>query len=263
MDYKTIRVETTPDGVAHLTLAQGDRGNPIDGQFCAEFVDGANDLSASSAVRAILLGADGKNFSVGGDISAFVKNLDQLPVMIRKWTSGFHGGIARLQRADAPVVAAVQGICAGGGVALAAAADYVVADDDARFVSAYTGIGYPCDGGASVFLSARLGAARAKRFLMMREMLSAQQALELGLVDELVPAGNAAARAAEVAAELAAGPTFAYGELKRIFVSAASNSLDTQLEVEALAIARCAGTADSREAITAFAEKRKPAFKGN
>lgn len=261
MELQTMRVDVA-DGTARLTFSQGDRGNPIDGNFCAEFLDVANDLSADPAVRAIVMSADGKNFSVGGDISAFVKNLDQLPVMIKKWTSGFHGGIARLQRCDAPIVAAVHGICAGGGVSLAAAADYVVAEEGTRFVSAYTGIGYPCDGGSSVFLSARMGASRAKRFLMLRETLDAQEALALGLVDEVVPEGTAAQRAGEVAAQLAAGPTFAYGELKRIFVDAASNSLDTQLEVEALAIARCAGTADSREAIMAFAEKRKPAFTG-
>ena len=262
MTSTTLLIDHQDGGLARLVLTQPERGNPIDGTFCDEWADAAITLTSDPATRAILLLAEGKNFSVGGDIATFVRNLDALPQLIKRWAADFHAGTSRLQRADAPVVAAVQGICAGGAVSVIAGADYVVAAADAQFVSAYTGLGYCCDGGASVLLSRRMGQARAKRFLMMREILTAEQAFAAGLVDELVPADELAVRAEAVARRLAEGPTKAYGELKRLFVSVGDTALEAQLELEALALARCAGTADAREAIQAFAEKRKANFKG-
>jgi 2-(1,2-epoxy-1,2-dihydrophenyl)acetyl-CoA isomerase len=261
MTQSSMRIDRE-GGLARLTLTQGDRGNPIDGPFCNDWAGTATDLSCDPAVRAILMTAEGKNFSVGGDIMSMIQRLDDLPRLIKHWVSPFHSGISRLQRCDAPLVAAVQGVCAGGGVSLIASADYVVAEEGALFVSAYAGIGYCCDGGASVFLSQRMGPTRAKRFLMMRETLDAGQALAAGLVDEVVPAGQLAARGEDVARGLASGPTKAYGELKRLFVSVGDTALEAQLELEALALARCAGTSDSRNAITAFSEKRKPEYEG-
>ena len=261
MTAASLRIER--DGaLARLVLGQPQSGNPIDGAFCALWSEAAIDLSSDKQVRAILMIAEGKNFSVGGNIGVFRKNLDDLSRLIKRWAADFHSGISRLQRADAPLVAAVQGVCAGGGVSLAAGADYLLASEDAQFVSAYVGIGFCVDGGGTVMLSRRMGQARAKRFMMMRETLNARQALAAGLVDEVVPADQLAARAEEVARDFAAGPTCAYGELKRLFVTVEDNALDTQMELEGLALARCAGTADAREAITAFTEKRKPLFEG-
>lgn len=263
MSETSMRIVANEGGLVRLVLTQPARGNPIDGQFCDEWADTAITLSSDPQTRAILLLAEGKNFSVGGDISTFVRNIDALPQLIKRWAADFHAGTSRLQRADAPVVAAVQGICAGGAVSVVAGADYVVAAADAQFVSAYVGLGYCCDGGASILLSRRMGQSRAKRFLMMREVLNAEQALAAGLIDEMVPAEELDARAEAVARRLAEGPTRAYGELKRLFVSVGDTALEAQLELEALALSRCAGTADAREAITAFAEKRKPMFKGH
>jgi 2-(1,2-epoxy-1,2-dihydrophenyl)acetyl-CoA isomerase len=261
MTYTSMRIERQ-GAVASMVLSESGRGNPIDGTFCHDWASAGIALTSDPSVRAIRLVAEGRNFSVGGDITTFVRNLDGLPALIKAWAADFHAGTSRFQRGDAPLVAAVHGVCAGGAVAVIAGADYVVAEAEARFVSAYAGLGFCCDGGASVLLSRRMGQARAKRFLMMRETLSAEQALAAGLIDEIVPADDLAARSAEVAEGLAAGPTRAFGELKRLFVSVGDTSLETQLELEALALARCSGTADAREAITAFAEKRKPRFEG-
>lgn len=248
--------------LARLMLANVEKQNPIEGEFCAAWADACNALSVDTGVRAVLLQSDARNFSVGGDIGTFVENLDTLPGLIRQWTIGFHAGVMRLRRANAPVVAAVNGVCAGGAVSLAASADYVVAGKDARFVSAYVGLGYCCDGGATIALRDRMGIARAKRFLMMRETLDAEQALAVGLVDEVVAPEQLEERATQVATGLAAGPTLAFGELKRLFVTASDAAFEAQLEAEALALARCAGTEDAREAIKAFAAKRAPEFKG-
>lgn len=182
MDLQSMRWDCS-NGVARLVLCQPERGNPIDGRFCAEIADVANELSERRDVRAVLVSAEGPSFSFGGDIAMFLEHRDVLPVMIRRWTAGLHMGIARLQRLDAPIVAAVHGICAGGMAAFVAGADVVVASSDVRFLAAYCGIGFCCDAGASVMLSRRMGEARARRYLLLNETLEADEAERCGLVD--------------------------------------------------------------------------------
>ena len=248
--------------LARLIFTQGQRGNPIDGVFCADLLEVANELSEDATVRAVLMLAEGKNFSFGGDVVAFSGLLDILPKMIKRWTASLHMGIARLARIDAPLVAAVQGVCAGGMNGLVAGADYVIARSDARFVAAYAQIGLCADAGTSVMLSRRMGIARAKRFLLMSETLEAETARNVGLVDELAADEEMIARAESLARQLADGPTKAYGELRRLFLSVGEQSLEAQLESEALALARCSGTSDAREGLTAFVAKRKPTYRG-
>jgi 2-(1,2-epoxy-1,2-dihydrophenyl)acetyl-CoA isomerase len=250
------------NGIARLTFTQARRGNPIDGTFCAEFCDMANALASDPRVRAVLITAEGPNFSFGGDIAMFLQNLDALPLQIRRWTADLHLGIARLQRIDAPIVAAVQGICAGGMAGTIAGADIVVAEPGTRFVAAYAGIGYCCDAGSSIMLSRRMGLSRARRYLLRNETLNADAALAAGLADEVVPAATLAGHAEAIAREFAGGPTPAYGEIRRLLASAASEPLEAQLEREAQALARVAGSADAREGLIAFGDKRKPVFTG-
>lgn len=261
MTYSSMRIDRE-GGLARLTFIEPARGNPIDGTFCAEFCDVANTLSSDPSVRAVLVTAEGKNFSFGGDISMFLKDLDNLPAQIRRWTADLHVGIARMQRMDAPIVAAVHGICAGGMAGMIAGADIIVAETSTRFVAAYAGIGYCCDAGSSIMLSRRMGLSRARKYLLLNETLDAPTALAVGLVDEVVAADALVARAEAIAQQLAAGPTIAYGEIRRLLVSAASEPLDSQLEREAQALARVAGTADAREGLTAFGEKRLAQFTG-
>lgn len=261
MTYTSMRIDRD-GGLARLTVTQPARGNPIDGTFCAEFCDVANELSSDPSVRAVLITAEGKAFSYGGDIALFVTQLDSLPLQIRRWTADLHVGIARMQRMDAPIVAAVQGVCAGGMAGTIAGADIVVAEPGTKFVAAYAGIGYCCDASSSIMLSRRMGLARARKYLLLNETLDAETALAAGLADEIVAADALTARAEAIARQLAEGPTQAYGEIRRLLASAATTPLDAQLELEAQALARVAGTADAREGLTAFAAKRKPAFSG-
>lgn len=261
MTYTSMRIDRD-GGLARLTFIQPERGNPIDGTFCAEFCDVANELSSDPAVRAVLITAEGKAFSYGGDVSMFLKELDTLPMMIKRWTADLHVGVARMLKMDAPVVAAVHSICAGGMSALVAGADIVIAEPGTRFVAAYAGIGYSNDAGSSITYSRRMGIARTRKFLLLNETLDAQAALAAGLADEVVPADQLAARAEAIARQLAAGPTKAYGEMRRLLGSVEDQPLEAQLELEAQALARVAGTADAREGLTAFGEKRKPQFKG-
>jgi 2-(1,2-epoxy-1,2-dihydrophenyl)acetyl-CoA isomerase len=250
------------DGLARLTFTDAARGNPIEGQFCAEFCEAAIRLSEDATVRAVLISAEGPVFSYGGDVKFFVKELDHLPLDIKRWTTTLHSGVSRLQRMDAPIVAAVHGVCAGGMSALVAGSDIVVAAEDAKFVAAYAGIGFSCDAGSSIMYTRRMGIARTRRFLLMNETLSAEQALTLGLADEVVPKEQLLGRAESIAKQLAAGPTKAFGEIRRLLATVEDQPLETQLELEAQALARSAGTRDAREGIQAFAERRKPLFVG-
>src|ERR1700678_1778021 len=166
MSFSGLRLEIA-DGLARLTFTDAARGNPIDGPLSAALCETAILISESREIRCLLVAAEGKAFSYGGDIGAFVADLDGLGMNVKRWTATLHSAITRLQHMDAPVVTAVQGVCAGGMTAFVAGSDVVIAADNARFVAAYAGIGFSCDAGASVMLSRRIGLPRARRFLLL------------------------------------------------------------------------------------------------
>ncbi len=259
METLSCRIE---DGLARITLTQGERGNSMDGTLCRNMADLSVELSCRDDVRAVLLTAEGKYFSVGGDINNFMMDLSQLPRTIKAWTAQLHAAIARFQRMNAPVVCAVHGDVAGGAVSLVAMSDILVAAEGVKFNAAFSMIGFCADSGSTISLSNRMGLSRAKRFLLMSEVLEARQAEAAGLVDFVVPAAELTAEAESIALKLAAGPTLAYGAIKRTMLSARTEPLETQLEHEAQALAELSWSADAREGITAFAERRKPVFKG-
>ncbi len=259
--YNTLRLEID-DGLARVTLTEAARGNPIDGPFCADMRTLAVELSHRQDVRAVLLTAEGRFFSVGGDIRSFVKDRAALPGIVKDWTSDLHPAIARLQRMDAPVVCAVHGDVAGGSVSLTAFADVLFAAEGVKFNAAFSMIGFCADSGTTLSLSARMGPARAKRFLLLSETLTATEAQAAGLVDFVTAPDALMAEAEACARRLAAGPTLAYGAIRRTILSARTNGMETQLEDEAQALARLAATDDAWEGLTAFASRRKPAFSG-
>lgn len=250
------------EGVARVALDRAEAGNPFDGTFCAELRDVANEIASDAAVRAVLLEARGRFFSVGGDLNAFARNVEQLPARILEWTSAIHMGLARLARLDAPLVAAVHGTAMGGAVALVAQCDVVYCARSAKLGSAFSQIGYSCDSGASSALAARMGLARARRYVLLAETLGAEQAAEAGLVDFVVDDDKVAAEAEQAALRLARGPTRAYGEIRRLFARSLAQPFEAQLEDEARALARVAASEDAREGIRSFVEKRKPSFRG-
>jgi 2-(1,2-epoxy-1,2-dihydrophenyl)acetyl-CoA isomerase len=261
MSTESIRVER--DGaLAIVNLAQAARGNPFDGTFTKDFKEVAADLWNAPDLRAVLLRADGANFSVGGDLKAFYPVRHELGPLVRRWTGDLHMGLQRFWALPVPVVCAVQGFAMGGGVGLLAGADVVLAGVGAKFGSAFAQLGFNCDSGSSATLTARMGPARARRFVMLAEMLSAPEALAAGLADRIVPDAELQDEALAQARRLAAGPTLAYGEIKRLFMKAGAAQLQAQLEDEALTLARVAAGPDAQEGIAALVEKRKPVFQG-
>ncbi|MGH1369587.1 MAG: enoyl-CoA hydratase/isomerase family protein [Maritimibacter sp.] len=261
-EYKTLTC-TIDEGLARVTLTEDKRGNPIDGDFCTDFRDLTIALTLDPSVRAVLIVAEGKFFSVGGDIRSFLSDRDALPTMVLEWTASLHAGISRMQRMNAPVVVAVHGDAAGGAVSLIAHSDVAFAAAGIKLTAAFTGIGYCGDSGSTISLSNRMGLSRAKRFLLLSETLTAEDAAQAGLVDFVTPADELIPEAEKTARRLASGPTQAFGEIKRTILSARTEPFETQLEHEAQAMARLAATDDVWEGLSAFGERRRAAFKGS
>lgn len=262
MTYEAFEFDIA-NGVAHVTWNQPERGNPFDGTFCREYAQIAVECDEHPDVRAVLMTARGRFFSVGGDVKTFTRDREALPRFIKSAAADLHAGVSRFARMDAPVVMACRSLVTGGAVALTAAADFAIATADARFYAAFTGIGFSCDCASSFNLPRRVGHRRALDFLLRNRTWSAAEALEYGLVNEVVAdEGALDAAVSALAAELAAGPTRAYGEIKRLFLSGQEQPLESQMESEARALARAARTDDAWQALNAVLEKQTPTFKG-
>jgi 2-(1,2-epoxy-1,2-dihydrophenyl)acetyl-CoA isomerase len=257
-----LKLVQSDRGIAEIVFIEERRGNPIDADFCDAIHEVSLELDGMSGLRSVLIRAEGPSFSVGGDLKLLSADLDGMPALVLRMTKVLNGAIVRLQELDAPLIVAVQGACAGGMVGLVAGCDIVIAADTARFVSAYTSIGYSCDAGVSTMLTRRIGIARTRRYLLLNETLDATSAQSAGLVDFVVRADGLIPRSSAIAAQIAIGPTRAFGEMRRLLNSAGHQALDMQLESEATALSRVTATADAREGVTAFLHKRAPVFRG-
>lgn len=252
------------DGVATLRLNRPDQGNAINEEMAEDLAEAVSRIVETSGVRAVMICGNGPNFTMGGDVSLFAGTaLERLPHQLRRMIDAYHLVIERLTSMDAPVVAAVRGAAAGGGLGLLHVADIVIASADARFALGYGALGLTSDGGNTWFLPRMVELRRAQELFLLNSRLSAQDALEYGLVSRLVPDDAVEAEAADIAAKLAAGPTRAYGAMRRMLRQSFETGLAEQLVAENDSIVVAAGTDDGREGIAAFAAKRRPQFRGS
>jgi len=261
MEYTTLLFDVR-DNIAYITLNRPEAANTINEQMGKDLMDAVLRCDEDPNVRAVMISGAGKIFCGGGDLRDFHSRGKNLPRYIKEVTTYLHAAVSRLMRMDPPVVAAVHGYAVGAGMSLATACDMVVAAETARFMVAYTRIGLTPDGSASYFLPRMVGLKRALELTLTNRMFSAQEALEWGIVTRVVSDKDLLAEAKAVAAQLAAGPTRAYGASKRLLYSGWTETLETQMEHESQSIANSARTQDAHEGITAFLEKRSPKFKG-
>ena len=210
-------------------------------------------------IRAVVVTGAGRGFCVGQDLTEFQDAAGDISDRLR---SSYHPNVHAVRALEKPVIAAVNGAAAGAGLSFACACDIRIAADSATFIPAFINIGLIPDAGGSFFIARLLGASRGFEWMSSGRRLSAQEALDWGLVSEVVGDDGLAARAAELAATLAAMPTRGVGMTKRLFDAAGTNSLDEQLELEAQLQSAATKTEDFREGVTAFLEKRDPEFKG-
>jgi len=260
MDNKGLRYKLE-DGVARITLDRPPR-NTMDLVTARELLRAATRSDEDLRVRAVLITGSGSAFSTGGDVGEFSSAGENLPSMLKELTTHLHAAVSRLVRSRAPVIAAVNGVAAGGGLSLVLASDLVLAAESASFHYAYSRIGLSPDGSSTYFLPRLLGMRRALEFALTNRPLSAQEAHEWGLVNWVVEDSELAEAALGLATTLAAGPTESFGAAKRLFHGGWTETLETQMEIETRTIADTARTADAREGIDAFLQKRSAKFSG-
>jgi len=261
MPYNSIIFEIK-DGIGLIRLNRPEEGNTLTMEMVRELLDVASRCDEDPGIRSVVLTGNGKMFCVGGDMKAFAARGEGVSPYIKELTQILHSAISRLNWMDAPVVGAINGTAAGGGFSLALTTDIAIAAESAKFTMAYTKAALTPDASSSYFLARMVGLRRAKEMALLNPVLSARQALEWGLINRVVPDDQVLSTALEIAGRWAKGPTRALGQTKRLILSGATESLESQMERESRAIADMSGSADGREGIAAFVAKRAPTFQG-
>ncbi|NMO01452.1 SnoaL-like domain-containing protein [Gordonia sp. TBRC 11910] len=261
-DLQTIDYSVR-DNVAQVILNRPDHRNAIDLRMGEETLTVARAIAADPAVRAVLIAGNGPALTVGGDIEYFTSaQPGAFGALAARMTDPFHEAFRILERIDAPIVTAAHGSAAGGGLGFVYAADITVAAEGTVFSTAFSGIGLSGDGGGTWHLPRLVGEARARRMYLENLRIDAAQALEWGLISEVVPAAELRTHALAKAHRLAAGPTKAFGRQRRLLRETWHNSLSDQLRAESEGVEFTGSTRDAQQAIAAFLDKQRPEFEG-
>jgi 2-(1,2-epoxy-1,2-dihydrophenyl)acetyl-CoA isomerase len=250
------------DAVATITLNRPDAYNALDLALAREVFEAVLEADEDRTVRCIVVTGAGRAFCAGGDVKGFHDNIDRVGVFIKQLTTYLHGAVSRLARTPKPVIMAINGVAAGGGMSFALAGDVVVAAESAKFTLAYSKIAASPDGSSTWFLPRLIGIRRAVDLYFTNRTLSAREALVWGLVSRVFPDAEFQSAVAALARELARGPTAAFGRAKALFHESTQESLETQMELEAQAIAQSGATEDFRNGVAAFSRKQPVAFAG-
>jgi 2-(1,2-epoxy-1,2-dihydrophenyl)acetyl-CoA isomerase len=251
------------DAVATICLNRPDVRNAINMRMVEEILDVAHRITEDDSIRAVLICGNGPALTVGGDIEHFLAGPgEQFGTLFAKMTAPFHEALRILSRIDAPIVTAAHGAVAGGGLGYVYAADLVIAAEDTKFVTAFAALGLSGDGGGTWHLPRLIGPRRAAEAYLRNRPIEATEALQWGLINEIVPAAELRSRAEAVARELASGPTRGLARMRALLRDAWRNDFPTQLQAETEALRYTGDTADATSAINDFAAKRRPEFTG-
>jgi 2-(1,2-epoxy-1,2-dihydrophenyl)acetyl-CoA isomerase len=250
-------------GVAHVRLNRPEASNGLDVPFLRDLYDALMRVHGEPRARAVLLTGEGKHFCAGGDVHTFAAQGEALPDYLREATTWLGASASALMRLEAPVVTAVHGFAAGGGgFGLVCASDLVIAAESAKFLLGATRVGMAPDAGGSVTLSRLVGLRKAMEIALTNPILTAAEALEIGLITKVVPDDQLMAEAWALARSLAGGATRALAATKRLLWDGLGATVEQRLPEESRTVSDLSGTADAREGLAAVIEKRPPKFSG-
>lgn len=247
------------DHVATVTLNRPEGSNSFNLDLAKALQDAALECEHDPAVRAVVLTGAGKHFCFGGDLKGMSEQGERVSAYLVELTTCLNAAVTSFTRMRAPSIAAINGTAAGAGIGLACMTDLAIAGKGSKFSLAYTGVALAPDCGTSFLLPRVVGRRRALELMLLNRVLTADEALQWGLVNQVVDDAELLSTAQSLAARLAAGPTDSYGAVKRL-VDAADPGIEGHMAIEGRAIAARAASAEGREGVGAFLAKRKPQY---
>lgn len=259
--YETLQFEIEQN-IARITLNRPEAGNALNKKMAWEFFMVSQECACNPNIRAVILTGAGKLFCGGGDLKELNAQTDKA-AHFREMTAYLHVAVSRFARMNAPLIGAINGTAGGAGFSLVCGCDLAIAVDNAKFTLAYTNAGLTPDGSSTYFLPRIVGTRRAMELAITNRVLTAQEALDWGIINKIVAGDELVNEVNALASKLAAGPTLAFGATKRLLQATFSESLETQMEDESQAIVDMTRTHDAQEGVSAFSEKRKPTFNGS
>lgn len=251
---------TIDEHIATITLARSEAKNALDLKTAKQLMETALICAENTEVRVVVIKSNDSVFSVGGDLKSFIESEEAISSHLKRVTGYLHQAISYFVRMDKPVIAVVNGAAAGAGMSLVCACDLVYASNKAKFVAAYNKIGVTPDGSLSYFLPRIVGVRRATELLYTNRLLTANEAQEWGLVNQVVDPNDLDETVQLLATQLAAGPTHAFGATKALFYNSFQETLESQMQKESFSIATKIADEEGQEGLRAFFEKREPKF---
>ncbi len=265
MSYETLKFEKE-ESLATITFNRPESLNAFNLKQGKELSDALEICANDTEIRAVIITGAGRAFHAGGDINSMKEQLEKDPenpqLIFKTLLSYAHNVVSAIRRLEKPVIAMVNGVAAGIGFSFAIACDIVFASEKAKFTQAYVKLGLTPDGASTFFLPRLVGPLKANELIFSGDIISADEALKLGLINRIFPENELESVTKEFAKRLANGPTFAIGKAKQLVNRSLMENLETQMENEEQVIIACSRTEDFKEGVAAFFEKRKPNFKG-
>lgn len=255
------------DRIATITINRPEALNALNNDVRDRLVELTGRIESDNGIRCLVLRGAGENFCAGGDLKMFGEIMQQDAEsrrrQFRQFIHSVHIAMLTIARMPQPVIVAVQGAAAGIGLSFVLAADLAIAADDAKFAMGYNQIGLSPDGSSTYFLPRTVGLKKAKEIAFLGDRFDAAAALDLGIVNRVVPRADLDAAIADVAGRIARSAPQAVSRTKALYNGSTQSTLAEQLEAEVEHFAACAATGDFVEGVTAFLEKRPPKFQGN
>jgi len=249
------------DSVAWITLNRPDAMNTISLTLATELANVAGRVAAHPSVRCVVLtGAGNRAFCAGGDVGSFAAQTEQMDQLLEAITVPLHLAISHFANMDKPLIGAINGVAAGAGLSLTACCDIAIAVDTARFTSAYTQLGLTPDGSGTWYLPRVIGTRRATELFLTNRVLSAEEALDWGLINRIVAPETLGEAVGELARQLARGPTTTFGAVKKLMLASDGDTLESQMARETRAICAAGRSVNGVEGVVAFVTKRPPEF---